>query len=44
MEIVMDTAKERQEQKYYNKKLIKEGFQDEMKKPHKIDWIDFFST
>ena len=40
----MDTSKERQEQKYYNKKLIKEDFQDEMKKPHKNDWIDFFSS
>ena len=26
------------EKEYYNQKLLKETFQDEIKKPHKFDW------
>ena len=40
----MSISKDEKERQYYNKKLIKAGFQDEIKKPHKIDWADFVTT
>lgn len=39
----MSTTKEEKERRYYNKKLIKDGFRDEMKKPHPIDWKDMLA-
>lgn len=33
----MEYTKEN-EKEYYNQKLLKETFQDEIKKPHKFDW------
>ncbi|MBQ6212887.1 MAG: hypothetical protein IJJ57_08385 [Ruminococcus sp.] len=32
------------ERKYYNKKLIKETFKEEIKKPKSYLWIDFLSA
>lgn len=40
----MDTNKAEQERKQYNKKLLKESFNDEMKKPHRTDWADMIAT
>lgn len=44
----MDTNKAVQERKQYNKKLLKESFNGEMKKPHRTDWATviaiFFGT
>ena len=32
------------ERKNYNQKLLKEGLKDEIKGPHKIDWIEFITN
>lgn len=34
----MQITKDEKERQYYNKKLIKEGFQNELKPPFRIDW------
>lgn len=40
----MDTNKAEQERKQYNKKLLKESFNGEMKKPHRTDWADMIAV
>ena len=40
----MGISKEEKERRYYNKKLIKEGLKDEIKKPHKIDLKELISN
>ena len=40
----MNTTKDEQERQYYNKKLIKEGFQNEMKKPFRINWQELIAN
>lgn len=40
----METDKNELERKQYNQKLLKESFSDEMKKPHRIDWVELAAT
>lgn len=40
----MNTDKNELERKQYNRKLLKESFNDEMKKPHRIDWVELAAT
>lgn len=40
----MNTSNAEQERKHYNKKILKESFKDEMKKPHRIDWADMIAV
>lgn len=40
----MSKSQAEKERRYYNKKLIKEGFKNEIKKPHKIDWKDIITN
>ncbi len=36
----MSRSKAEKERRYYNRKLLKDGFKREIKRPHKIDWKD----
>ena len=40
----MNTTKEEKERQYYNKKLIKEGVQNELKKPFRINWAELIAN
>lgn len=40
----MDKSQAEKEQKYYNKKLIKNSIESEIKKSHKIDWKEFITN
>ena len=39
----MDKSQAEKEQKYYNKKLIKNSIESEIKKSHKIDWKEYIN-
>ncbi len=39
----MDKSQAEKERKYYNKKLIKNSIESEIKKSHKIDWKEYIN-